>query len=58
MQRFVGVWPEIFAGHLDLKDKKFTGPGLLLRVFDPRTYLISNVVYNIVFGLIFVTLFF
>ena len=42
MQTFVDVWPGIFAGHVDPKDNKFTSPDLLLRVFDPRTRLISN----------------
>ena len=37
----VSVWPLIFAGS-DSKDNKFTGHGLLLRVFDPRTHLILN----------------
>ena len=31
-----------FAGHVDPKDRNFTGPGLLFRVFDRRTRLISN----------------
>ena len=42
MQTFAGVWPGIFAGPYDPKDRKFTGPGLLLRVFDPWTSLILN----------------
>ena len=43
---FAGVWPENFVGHLDLKDRKFTGLGLHLRVLDLRTRLISNAVWD------------